>query len=85
MFDYNTFKDKRHLLILVAITLPSKDLKFCKFTVWLITQHWVKDLFQRNCPCAFKDKKYLLISVAVTQPCKELQLCNFIIWQITQK
>ena len=24
MFDWNTFKDKRHLLILVAITLPSK-------------------------------------------------------------
>ena len=24
MFDFNNFKDKRHLLILVAITLPSK-------------------------------------------------------------
>ena len=24
MFDCNTFKHKRHLLILVAITLPSK-------------------------------------------------------------
>ena len=31
MFDCNTFKDKRHLLILVAITLPSKELQFCKF------------------------------------------------------
>ena len=26
MFDCNTFKDKRHLLTLVAITLPSKEL-----------------------------------------------------------
>ena len=25
----NTFTDKRHLLILVAITLPSKKLQFC--------------------------------------------------------
>ena len=31
MFDCNTFKDKRHLLILVAITLPSKELQFCNF------------------------------------------------------
>ena len=31
MFDYNTSKDKRHLLILVAITLPSKELQFCNF------------------------------------------------------
>ena len=31
MFDCNTFKDKRHLLILVAITLPSKELQFCHF------------------------------------------------------
>ena len=29
MFDCNTFKDKRHLLILVAISLPSKELQFC--------------------------------------------------------
>ena len=28
MFDCNTFKDKRHLLILVAITLPSKELYY---------------------------------------------------------
>ena len=31
MLDCNTFKDKRHLLILVAITLPSKELQFCNF------------------------------------------------------
>ena len=31
MFDCNAFKDKRHLLILVAITLPSKELQFCHF------------------------------------------------------
>ena len=31
MFDCNTFKDKRQLLILVAITLPSKELQFCNF------------------------------------------------------
>ena len=31
MFDCNTFKDKRHLLILVAITLPSKELQLCHF------------------------------------------------------
>ena len=30
----NTFRDKRHLLILVAITLPSKELQFCNFTMW---------------------------------------------------
>ena len=33
MFDCNTFKDKRHLLILVAITLPSKELQFCHFII----------------------------------------------------
>ena len=33
MFDCNTFKDKRHLLTLVAITLPSKELQFCNFIV----------------------------------------------------
>ena len=31
MLDCNTFKDKRHLLTLVAITLPSKELQFCNF------------------------------------------------------
>ena len=31
MFDCNTFKDKRHSLTLVAITLPSKELQFCNF------------------------------------------------------
>ena len=31
MFDCNTFKDKRHLLTLVAITLPPKELQFCNF------------------------------------------------------
>ena len=31
MFDCNTFKDKRHLLILVGIILPSKELQFCHF------------------------------------------------------
>ena len=31
MFDCNTFKDKRHLFTLVAITLPSKELQFCNF------------------------------------------------------
>ena len=31
MFDCNTFKDKKHLLTLVAITLPSKELQFCNF------------------------------------------------------
>ena len=31
MFDCNTFKDKMHLLILVAITLPSKEVQFCHF------------------------------------------------------
>ena len=34
MFDCNTFKDKMHLLILVAITLPSKELQFCNFAMW---------------------------------------------------
>ena len=28
MFDCNTFKDKRHLLILVAISLPSRELYY---------------------------------------------------------
>ena len=38
MFDCNTFKDKRHLLILVAITLPSKEIQFCNFNMQEITQ-----------------------------------------------
>ena len=40
MFDCNTFKDKRHLLILVAITLPSKELQFCIFIIG------IKDIFE---------------------------------------
>ena len=35
MFDCNTFKDKRHLLILVTITLPSTELQFCNFTKYV--------------------------------------------------
>ena len=31
MLDSNTFKDKRQLLTLVAITLTSKELQFCNF------------------------------------------------------
>ena len=34
MFDCNNFKDKRHLLILVAITQLSKELQLCNFTMW---------------------------------------------------
>ena len=30
----NTFRDKRHLLNLVAITQLSKELQFCNFTMW---------------------------------------------------
>ena len=30
----NTFRDKRNLLILVAITQLSKELQFCNFTMW---------------------------------------------------
>ena len=30
---HNTFRDKRHLLILVAITLASKELQFCNFVM----------------------------------------------------
>ena len=48
MFDCNTFKDKRHLLILVAITLPSKEL--------VLPLHYAVDqlkvgkhVFRRNC------------------------------------
>ena len=34
MFNCNTSKDKRQLLILVAITQLSKELQFCNFTMW---------------------------------------------------
>ena len=33
MFDCNTFKDKRHLLILVAITQLSNVQQVCNFTI----------------------------------------------------
>ena len=33
MFDCNTFKDKRHLVILVAITVKYKKLQFRNFTM----------------------------------------------------
>ena len=47
MFDCNTFKDKRHLLTLVAITLPSKELPKLYYAV---DQPKVrKDVFRRNC------------------------------------
>ena len=49
MFDYNTFKDKRHLLILVAITLPSKELQFCNFINTVDQCKVGKDVFKRNC------------------------------------
>ena len=32
----NTFRDKRYLLILVAITQLSKELQFCNFTKYVI-------------------------------------------------
>ena len=41
MFDCNTFKDKRRLLILVAITLPSKQLQFCNYIYYTVDQHKV--------------------------------------------
>ena len=31
---YNTFRDKRHLIILVAVTQLWKELQFCNFTMW---------------------------------------------------
>ena len=31
---HNTFRDKRHLIILVAVTQLSKELQFCNFTMW---------------------------------------------------
>ena len=30
----NTFRDKRHLIILVAVTQLWKELQFCNFTIW---------------------------------------------------
>ena len=46
MLDCNTFKDKRHLLTLVAITLPSKELQL----YYAVDQPKVgKDVFRRNC------------------------------------
>ena len=31
---HNTFRDKRHLIILVAVTLLWKELQFCNLTMW---------------------------------------------------
>ena len=31
---HNTFRDKRHLIILVAVTQLWKELHFCNFTMW---------------------------------------------------
>ena len=31
---HNTFRDKRHLIILVAVTQLCKELQFCNFTMW---------------------------------------------------
>ena len=31
---YNTFRDKRYLIILVAITQLWKEIQFCNFTMW---------------------------------------------------
>ena len=31
---HNTFTDKRHLIILVAVTQLWKELQFCNFTMW---------------------------------------------------
>ena len=31
---HNTFRDKRHLIILVGVTQLSKELQFCNFTMW---------------------------------------------------
>ena len=49
MLDSNTFKDKRHLLTLVAITLPSKELQFCNFYYAVDQPKVGKDVFRRNC------------------------------------
>ena len=80
MFDCNTFKDKRHLLILVAIILPSKELQFCNFTV--VDHRKVGGLILKKLPTCntFRDKIHLPILVAITQLSKELQFCNFTMW-----
>ena len=31
---HNTFRDKRYLIILVAVTQLWKELQFCNFTMW---------------------------------------------------
>ena len=31
---HNTFRDKRRLIILVAVTQLWKELQFCNFTMW---------------------------------------------------
>ena len=31
---HNTFRDKRHLFILVAVTQLWKELQFCNLTMW---------------------------------------------------
>ena len=31
---HNTFRDKRHLIILVAVTRLRKELQLCNFTMW---------------------------------------------------
>ena len=31
---HNTFRDKRHLIISVAVTQLWKELQFCNFTMW---------------------------------------------------
>ena len=31
---HNTFRDKRHLIILVAVTQLWKELQFCNLTMW---------------------------------------------------
>ena len=50
MLDCNTFKDKRHLLTLVAITLPSKELRTVLQLYYAVDQPKVgKDVFRRNC------------------------------------
>ena len=46
MFDCNTFKDKRHFLLLVAIILPFKELQsatlLCRLSVTLLE---IKDIY----------------------------------------
>ena len=61
----NTFTDKRHLLILVAL--------LCQVGKGFI----LKKLPICN---TFTDKRHLLILVAITLPSKELQFCYFTMW-----